>query len=165
MNSRSRLPRSGLALCAFVNGMALAIAAPAVMAQGTAQPSSGLMKFANVSHEAATPETIARAARMSSTARGVRAFRDPVTGQLRDQTPEEMAAEAFNQVPDGATSAPMGSRKGGVMVELDDAFMSNAVVSRGASGKLELQCVTGGGHAIEAALGKRGTVKGDRHDH
>ena len=164
MITTSRLPRSGWALCAFVNGMALAIAAPAVMAQGTAQPSSGLMQFPNARIEAATPAQVQRAARSSAVQQGVRAFKDPVSGRLRDQTPEEMAAAAFTQVPDGATSAEIASRRGGVMVELDDSFMSNAVVTKDVSGKAHFQCVEGHDHALGAVLRKPLSTQERRHD-
>lgn len=94
-----------------------------------------------------------------------RAYKDPETGTLRDQTPEE-ALKAGVQSKAAARSAPpitFTSPKGGVIMSLDEGAMSNSVVTRDANGRPVMQCVTGADAALDALTRK--SVKEAGHDH
>ncbi|QJR09928.1 hypothetical protein DSM104443_00979 [Usitatibacter rugosus] len=95
-----------------------------------------------------------------------RAYKDPVSGVLVDQSPEEALKASGTQSKAAARSAPpitFTSPKGGVIMSLDDSAMSNSVVTRDASGRPVMQCVTGTEAALDVLTRK--TVKEDRHDH
>jgi len=90
MRSKARTPRTGLPLSALLNGLILLAGAPAAVA-GDVPSANGLLQLPNVRIETATPKQQAQAARMGSSVQsGMRAYVNPVTGELRDQTPEEM---------------------------------------------------------------------------
>ena len=62
------------------------------------------------------------------------------------------------------SAAFVSTSKGGVAVMLDETFMSSAVVTKDASGKLQMECVTGSGATANALVNGK-TVKGHGHDH
>jgi hypothetical protein len=100
-----------------------------------------------------------------ATAPALRAYKDPVSGELIDQSPEE-ALRAGVQLKSAARSAPpitFTSPNGGVIMSLDESAMSNSVVTRDARGRPVMQCVTGTAAALDVLTRK--TVKEDRHDH
>jgi hypothetical protein len=99
-----------------------------------------------------------------SASASMRAYKDPETGQLREQSPEEAAKEG-GLSKSAARGEPINitSPYGGTIMALDDSFMVNSVVTRDASGKMLMQCVTGGNPALEAV--KSRSAKEHRHDH
>lgn len=75
---------------------------------------------------------------------GMRAFIDPVTGQLREPTAEEAAALARRGLRASAMStAPDVVRhaNGMLSAELGDEYMTEIVVRRAADGSLSMACV------------------------
>ena len=148
--SRS-LPARGRTLCALLGTAALAVAVPAA-ADNTASP-SGLMKFKNVQVVNGTPEQVAAAQAPSSMQQGMRAFVDPVTGQLREPTAEEAAetgSHAKSASARASVATAMMSARGSMVIQLDDSFMMNSIVKRDAAGKLHAYCIDG--HQDIAAL-------------
>ena len=93
----------------------------------------------------------------------MRAYKDPESGELRSQTPEEAVA-AGGHSKSAARGEPISftSPYGGTIM-LDESYMINSVVTRDASGKVQMQCVTGGNAALEMLMTK--SVKEHRHDH
>src|SRR5687767_7455591 len=80
MRSKTRRPAIGLAHAALLSAAAALGAGSAL-----AQSDSGILKFSNARMENAAPQQlITRIA-----APGMRAYIDPATGELREQTPEE----------------------------------------------------------------------------
>ena len=163
MRSKSRRPAFGLAQAALLSAAAL-MGAGTALAQSGAQPANGIMQFKNARMEAAAPQHIEQLSRSLGTS-GMRAYVDPATGELREQTPEEAAAgatksaTAFRSFKSTVTTSPLG----GLIAEVDDdTFMVNAVVTRDASGKLKMQCVAGP-ESLKAAL--RGAGKEHGHAH
>ena len=128
---------------------------------------AGLLQLPNVKIQRATPQQVQAIASQGKAVSqsGARAFKDKDTGRDREQTPEEMvddgAASAAAPAPSATIFSPV---KGGVAALLDENYMSNAVVTKGASGKLDLECVSGTAAANKALI--RGNSKQEhRHDH
>jgi hypothetical protein len=161
MHSKLRLPRSGMAFSVLFASLALTAGASSALADNKA----GLIKLPNVRIVTATPAQIAEDAKVLASTPAVRAYKDPVSGELRDQTPEEMMDEGHTKAAHGGgAKATFISNRGSTIFVLDESSLTNAVVTRGADGKMHMQCVTGQGATIEAML-KGSVVKGDRHDH
>ena len=86
---------------------------------------------------------------------GLRAFRDPVTGQLRQPTAEEAAALARVQAEAAPERQPVfevivhpdGMRS----VDLQGAFLSAAVATRNPDGSITVHCVPAGTSAVALA--------------
>jgi hypothetical protein len=162
MKSKARRPACGLAVSAL-----LLAGAPLAFAQTAQAPASnGALQFPNIRVLTASPEMKAQAARSDGAMRGMRAYIDPETNELRDQRPEEMLAgpEAMGKSTRAKAAMPKGlvSPSGGKVLEVDESVMSYSLVTRDASGRSHMQCVTGEQAAL-AALVK--PAKGDRHDH
>jgi hypothetical protein len=157
-----------MGLSAFLSGVALLAGAQAATAQGTAHPEAGVLRLANVRIQAASPAQIAEASRtVANPAKaGVRAFKDPDSGELRDQTPEEMMLDGMSQGNAKAATSrgakALAHPQGGISIPLDESFMANAVVSKDAAGKMHMQCVEGDDAA--AAVLERKAGKVHRHD-
>jgi hypothetical protein len=83
---------------------------------------------------------------------GMKAYRDPDTGKLRNATPEELQIEAQTATPsNNAAGARITTAVNGrKSAQLDESFMSYAVVRRGEQGELDMLCVTGEGEARKA---------------
>jgi hypothetical protein len=79
---------------------------------------------------------------------GLRAFRDPVTGQLRQPTVEEAAAIARAQGEAAPERQPVFEiivhPDGMKSVDLQDAFLSAAVATRNPDGSITVRCVPAG---------------------
>jgi len=163
MATKARLPGRGMAFPMLLLNGALLAGASAIAAE-PATP--GLLQLPNARLETATPQQRAQMTRIDAASQsGVRAYKDPVTGQLRDQTPEEMmegGAPLTKAAPSRAAKS-MTLRNGIVGVELDESFMMNAIASRDANGKVRYQCVKG--HDITDAVLNGKSVKEHRHDH
>ena len=153
MSSKSRLPAIGMALAVFSF-----MGADAALAQADAHPAAGAIKLNNVRIEHA-PQLAVQAPQ----AAGMRAYIDPATGELRDQTPEEAmeagTKSAFRSAPVAKSLA--ASPFGGFVAELDESFMLNAMATRDASGRLRMQCVPASG--VQAFL--KGSHKEAGHAH
>jgi hypothetical protein len=167
MRSRSRLPRSGMALCAIFQGTVLLAGAQIAWADTNAHPAAGALQLPNVRLETASPRQIAEAnAPIVNPARpAVRAYKDPVSGQLRDQTPEEAMEGSMSKqaVSRSSAKAATKSPSGGNIMPLDETFMMNSVATKSADGTIDMQCLTGHDTPVEAmAKGKAG--KAHRHD-
>jgi hypothetical protein len=155
-----RAVRLALMQGAFVAGAQAALAAsPQLPSEG------GLLVLPNVKVEnAAKPVdgTVSKAAATS----GMKAYRDAETGKLRRPTPDDLLAEAAAApAPAAAPSARITtSANGRRSAQLDESFMSYAVVNRNASGKLDMQCVTGEEQAQKALAGDvAGKEQGHAH--
>jgi hypothetical protein len=77
---------------------------------------------------------------------GVRVYRDPDTGEVREGTHEEARA-LEGQGHGGPTLAPKPLRQvtfsdGSVAVELDDSYMTHVIVERAPDGTLHTRCKT-----------------------
>lgn len=146
MRAKFRPPRSGKALSVLLSGVALLAGAQVASADTLAHPAVGVLRLPNVRIEAASPNQIAEASRATANPAqaGFRAYKDPVTGELREQTPEEMM-EGGNakSASKSAAKSSFTTPRGGVGMHLDESFMSNAVVTKDAAGKIDMQCVTG----------------------
>jgi hypothetical protein len=89
----------------------------------------------------------------AGTGAGLVAFIDPVTGQLREPDPAELAAlRATAPAPSGLStrSSPLVAPAemiypagGGVGMRVDASFDSSVVVTKGPDGKLKMDCVVG----------------------
>jgi hypothetical protein len=97
---------------------------------------------------------------------GMRAYKDPDTGKLRKPTQEELQIEAQAAPPSNraAGARVTTSRNGGKSAQLDESFMSYAVVRKDKHGKVDTLCVTGE-DAAENALKGAPVAKEDRHAH
>jgi hypothetical protein len=173
MRTKITVPRSGTVLSVLLKSLVLAAGVQCAFAAPVAQPAqTGLLQLSNVRIQAATPQQIeALAAQKKATGKTeLRAFKDHESGNFREQTPEEMneggAPSAARSA--GPSADPSGiaiaTSKGGVAMMLDESFMSNAVVTKDASGKLQMDCVVGTGAAKQALVNGK-TVKGHGHDH
>ena len=164
MRSKARTPRTGLPLSALLNGLILLAGAPAAVA-GDVPSANGLLQLPNVRIETATPQQQAQAARMGSpTQSGMRAYKDPVSGELRDQTPEEMMESGAASAKAASFSSPKSYTlaSGATVMPLDESFMSNAIASKDANGKVSFQCLDGRESVAQAITGK--AAKEHRHD-
>lgn len=168
MRTKVNVPRSGIALSVLLQGLIFAAGAQCAFAAPVAQPvDAGLLKLANVKIVTATPQQVEAIAAptKSTTKTGVRAYKDHETGKFREQTPEEMVEEAAaSAAMPSPSAAVVSTSKGGVAVMLDESFMSNAVVTKDTSGKLQMECVTGSGATAKALVNDK-SVKGHGHDH
>ena len=154
------LPLRGKA-AGVILGAAALMTAGGALAEMSPQLKAALQKLGNVRVEtAATPAAVSQPTPGSA---GLRAFKDPVTGELVEPEAGEIVSDRSKSAP--AHGAPIVAYRpmlGGIRVELDESFMVNAVVSKGADGKLEMQCV-GAEHA--AAMMRDGKAgKAHRHD-
>jgi len=100
---------------------------------------------------------------------GVRVYVDPQTGQVREPTPEEVAALDAAIQADRGVSALAGPQQftgvGGVVgFRLDESFNSYSVASVNPDGSVSLDCVTGK-KAARDAVSKRKRVAGKVHVH
>ena len=124
-------------------------------ASTTAQAAdSGLLQFPNVR----VVDAPAMASTPSTTQAGWMAFKDPVTGELRAATAEELQTAAATRTFPAArraaeTAAPtsFASAGGGVGVTLDESFLQYSMVVRQPDGTLAEVCVTGP-EAAEAVI-------------
>ena len=94
-----------------------------------------------------------KAAESVADSSGLRAYIDPVTGQLREATPDELAAEARVS----ASTAGGDGKAGGSLVvvrradgtmrahDTEGRFMESVVATRSADGKITLSFVQGNG--------------------
>ncbi|HEX2572191.1 MAG TPA: hypothetical protein VH877_21785 [Polyangia bacterium] len=101
------------------------------------------------------PRKVVRQTQVQNTqpprAPGVRVYRDPDTGEIREGTPEEtQKLEAQRQGNVTPTLAPPSSLRqitfsdGSVAVELDDSYMTHLIVERAADGTLHMRCKAAG---------------------
>ena len=124
-----------LLLAAGLMAVCLLVAAPGTAAEPDPQAQPA---------EASTPATQA-APVAAAPAAGMLAFRDPVTGQLRPPTADELDAirpqlEAlFNQSSEGLEQIEMPD--GSVMVDLQGRFASAVVATVAADGTVTTECV------------------------
>jgi hypothetical protein len=169
MRTKITVPRSGTALSVLLKGLVLAAGAQCAFAAPASQPAqTGLLQLSNVKIQAATPQQIEAlaASQKASSKTDARAHKDHEGSELREQTPEEMIAAGAASV--ARSAAPSGvvvpTFKGGTAVLLDESFMSNAVVTKDASGNLQMDCVVGPNAAKQALVNGK-TVKGHGHDH
>lgn len=173
MKTKVNEPRSGMALSVLLQGLIFAAGAQVAIAAPAAQPAeAGLLKFTNVKIERASPAQVQAAGKpgKGNMQSGMRAFKDNDTGNLRDQTPEEMVddgiasqSQAAAQVAANQPTAVMSSTTGRSVVMIDESYMSNSVAVRDVSGKLTMECVTGKDAATKAIAGSK-SVKEHRHD-
>ncbi|MGH9398920.1 MAG: post-PEP-CTERM-1 domain-containing protein [Thermoanaerobaculia bacterium] len=86
---------------------------------------------------------------------GLRAFRDPETGELRAPTPGESAALARAEAETAPAEEPIFEvivhPDGMKTVDLRGAFAASIVVTRNPDGSLTLRCVSAGPRAGDAA--------------
>jgi hypothetical protein len=165
MRTKVNVPRSGIVLSVLLQGLVFAAGAHAAPAAPPVE--AGVLKLSNVKIQTATPAQLEAIAAPSkaTTKSGLRAYKDHESGHFREQTPEEMVeAGAATAAAPAPTAAMVRSSKGGTAVMLDETFMSNAVVTKDASGKYQLDCVVGT-EATAKALANTKTVKGHGHDH
>jgi hypothetical protein len=145
----SRAARLVLMQGVLVAGAQVAFAAPPQL------PSEGgLLVLPNVKVENAAKPIDGTAGKTAVTS-GMKAYRDADTGKLRRPTADDLLAEAAaTPAPAAAPSARITtSADGRRSAQLDESFMSYAVVSRNTSGKLDMQCVTGEEQARKALAG------------
>jgi hypothetical protein len=167
MRTKAIVPKSGLALSGVLQGLLLLAGAQVALAAPPAVThEGGLLKLKNVRIEAASPAQALEASRTNPVAgqAGLRAFIDPVTGQLREQGSEEMIDQAKAAPAPVAAKSTFTTSFGAVGVMLDESYMSNAVVTKDASGKARLQCVTGA-EAAQSQVLKGQAGKAHNHDH
>ena len=158
-------PRNRLLRTALLALEGAAIAAVAQSALAAALPSEGgLLVLPNVKLEVAAQPADTKSTSASSSAQ--RAYKDHESAPLRAAAPEEMMSEAqtarqANSAAFARFSSPSAGRKS---AQLDESFMSYAVVRRGEDGKTEMQCVTGEAQALGALKGAP-VAKEARHAH
>jgi hypothetical protein len=173
MSMKAKAPRSGAQLSLLLQGLILAAGAQFACAASAAEPAqTGLLKLPNVRIENASPAQVNAAAKASkgNAQAGVRAFKDKDSGNLRDQTPEEMVEDGITSAQQSmakAAAAPAAaitsSTTGRAVVLVDESFMSNTVAVKDASGKLTMECVTGKDAATKSIAGAK-SVKEHSHD-
>jgi hypothetical protein len=168
MRLKVNMPRSGIATSSILQGLIFVAGVQCAYASPEAQlTDEGILKLPNVKIQTATPQQISAInAPVKATAKpGFRAYKDPVTGNLVEQPddnlnePQAAAPLSKSGFASGAKAA--STSKSGKTILLDDSFMSNAVVTKNASGKLDLDCVVGD-HA--KLLPNSKTVKAHKHD-
>jgi hypothetical protein len=168
MRLKVNTPRSGVTISRVLQGLIFMASAQCAFAAPASPPSDeGVLKLPNVKIQTATPQQIAAInAPLKQTAKpGFRAYKDPVTGNLIEQ-PDDDANEPQAAAPLSKSGPASGAKavstsKSGKAIMLDDSFMSNAIVTKDASGKLDLDCVTGD-HAKSLPNSK--TAKAHKHD-
>lgn len=110
---------------------------------------------------------------------GMRAFKDPVSGELRAPTAAE--AKALEAAAAKTRTAPRGlitgkvspqqirHRDGSVELELTDDSLMYSVATRSADGSVNLYCVPGADNAAKVMKGEKTTAKveqiGKEHNH
>lgn len=92
-------------------------------------------------------------------AQGVRVYRDPDTGEIREGTYEE-AQTLEGQGAGTPTLAPKPLRQttfsdGSVAVELNDSYMTHVIVERAPDGTLSTRCKTAGEQAQTSGTSPR----------
>jgi len=65
----------------------------------------------------------------------------------------------------GAAKSVFLTPAGGIAAMLDETYMSNAIVTKDASGKAHMQCVTEDPKATSRRVLEGHAAKGHRHDH
>ena len=103
---------------------------------------------------------------------GLRVVKDPVTGQLRAPTAEEIKAmqdqenkaKAAQRSAPAARTMPRRNAYGGLSHNVGERFMTYSVVRRDADGNLTMQCVTGA-EAAEQALTQASAPAGQEDGH
>jgi hypothetical protein len=145
----SRAARLALMQGVLIAGAQIAFAAPPQL------PSEGgLLVLPNVKVENAAKPIDGPQGKTAATS-GMKAYRDAETGKLRRPTADDLLAEAA--AAPARVAAPSArittSANGRRSAQLDESFMSYAVVNRDASGKLDMQCVTGEEQAQKALAG------------
>jgi len=163
MKAKFRLPQRGMALFTLLQGAALLAGAPLAFAEATAHPAEGVLKVPNVRIETASSSQVSDASKAGAGQSTLRAYKDPVTGELRDPTPEELFAGGISTKSAAVRSkATVTTTSKGTLIQLDDTFLSNAVASKDAAGNTRMQCVTGEDAAVHAMHdGKAGKENGN----
>jgi hypothetical protein len=99
------------------------------------------------SDQSSTGSTSAPAAQsaqaQTSGARGMTAFRDPDTGELREPTADEAAALANQSVQEASVPEPIVSAQGFSGLRLGDDQMTFTVATRSTDGTIAIQHATG----------------------
>lgn len=113
---------------------------------------------------------VASPAVMADEAAGLRVFKDPVTGQLRAPTHEEVRALQLKEAQAKSARTVAAGRVGMVSrtvpvlvqradgsrkLELTEESLSYSVVTRNADGSLDMSCVTGADTAERVVKGKK----------
>jgi hypothetical protein len=142
-------------LGATVAGAQAAVAGPPEL-----RSEGGLLVLPNVRVEQSSQPVDGRG---SAREVGMKAYKDPDTGNLRKATQEELQieAQAAPRANNAAGATVTTSANGRKSASLDESFMSYAVVRKGEDGKLDMVCVTGEGDAQKAL--KAPAAKEDRH--
>jgi hypothetical protein len=108
---------------------------------------------------------------------GLRAFKDPVTGQLRAPTAAELKAAAAAKTPAEPRGLVTGKlnpqavrhANGAISQELTQADLMYSVATRKADGSVDLYCVPGADAAAKVMKGEKTTAKveqiGKEHNH
>jgi len=139
---------------ALMQGVFVAGAQAAFAASPQLPSEGGLLVLPNVKVENAAVPVDGKASNAAATS-GMKAYRDAETGKLRRPTADDLLAEAA--AAPARVAAPSvritTSANGRRSAQLDESFMSYAVVNRDASGKLDMQCVTGEEQAQKALAG------------
>jgi hypothetical protein len=168
MRLKANTPRSGVTVSRVLQGLTFMAIAQCASAAPTSLPSEeGVLKLSNVKIQTATPQQIAaiNAPAKPAAKPGFRAYKDPVTGNLIEQPDENVnepqATSALSKSGFAPGAKAVSTSKSGKAILLDDSFMSNAIVTKNASGKLDLDCVTGD-HAKSLPNSK--TAKAHKHD-
>ena len=168
MRLKVTTPRSGVTVSQVLQGFIFITGAQLASAAPPSPPSdAGLLKLPNVKIQTATPQQISaiNAPVKPAAKPGFRAYKDPVTGNLVEQpddvVDEPQAGPSLAKSASASGAKVIGTAKGGRAIMLDESFMSNAVVTKNASGKMDMECVTG--DHVES-LPNRKTVKGHNHD-
>lgn len=149
--------------------LALAALAAAFAAQAADQTSKpdGLMTFPHTYVVAQPPTAQSGAAKQAPAPQGVKAFKDPVTGELTGPTADQAAA--LDAAAAAAATAPAKLKQkalksapatfalpqGGVGMQLDDSQMTYSVAHKDASGKIVEQCLPNKSAAMSALNPKR----------
>lgn len=111
----------------------------------------------------ATPEQAEALARESAGTQGLRAYRDPETGEFREPTSADGVATTNRKAAvRRETIAPTVHASGRISAIVGERFMSNAVVHRDASGRLVQECVQGPAAAERAVNTTKGGQSNDR---
>jgi hypothetical protein len=149
---------------ATLSRVVIALAIGATTSAFAADPSAlGIMSFPNVKVVNAPAATIAAPA---ATQPGMRAFKDPVTGAMRQPTSEELQIIAADEPAMQRTEGQIFlTQTGAEAVMLDESYLQYAVVSRRPDGSLAEMCIPG--RATSDALVNNTTwaknAKGDDH--
>ena len=150
---------------------ALATAFAAQAADQTSKP-DGLMTFPHTYVIAQPPTAQSGAAQQATAPQGVKAFKDPVTGELTAPTADQAAAlDAAAAAATAAAPAKLKQKalksapatfalpQGGVGMQLDDSQMTYSVAHKDASGKIVEQCLPNKSAAMSALNPKRKATK------